>query len=170
MAEKKQQSSVETEPKTHSKGVKAIRYAAVGFISLLAVVALTMFIGSVMSGQSGKSKSGSYELADDSWEAVVVSDFRLAIAQSALDGKGSVNAADCSILESITKNYDSDARWFSDCAYITTGSTPDTNSEKILKLSDGDYCATYTFDEEITVLMNYTFTEGSCGDSRITVM
>jgi len=113
--------------------------------------------------------SQGYTLGAGGLEELAVASIRVAVAESALNGEATVAPSDCGITRSIVESYDSDATWFSSCSAIVSGGAPDTSINSVLELSDGDYCATLTFDEDITVLTNYSFDDGSCGDSRLYV-
>jgi hypothetical protein len=147
-----------------SKKPAAVKYAIAGVLALVAVFGLVLYFNSKPTEQEN------YTLGTAGLEALAVSNFRVAIAQSAVDGNGNIGSDSCYMLENIAKNADPDARWFSNCEYVNSGSSPDTASDKVLKISDGDYCATYTFDDAIEELKNYSFEEGECGNSRINIL
>lgn len=133
---------------------------------IIAILAL-LFTIDALSKSSNDSKS--YTLSVSDGEAVAISDTRLAIANSALDGSGKIDQKTCDKLETVAKKLDVKASWFSGCYKVKQGATADTSNNQILKLSDGDYCATFTLDKEGKNLTAYKLNEGECGDARITV-
>lgn len=102
-------------------------------------------------------------------EVVAMSRVRYAVAKSALDGGGKIDESTCDTLGSIAKKFDSSADWFSSCSYSLLGSTADTSNNKVLKLSDDDYCATFTTNSIGDTLINYEFSEGKCIGYRISI-
>jgi len=120
-------------------------------------------------GKGYKNNDGSYILSVLDGEASAIAKVRLAIAKSALDGTGVINEVTCNTLGSIAKQFDSSAQWFSSCSYSLVGSSPDTSETNVVKLSDGDYCATFTLNSISDTLTNYDFSEGKCGSYRFSI-
>jgi hypothetical protein len=155
----------EREPKKLST---VINYIAAGVLLLVIVafVAITIF-NSNNKTQATTQEDKTLNIADGTNVAILT--VRQAIAQSELDGTGEITSMECDTLSRAARNFDSNSRWFASCDYSLYGSMPDTDSESIVKLSDGDYCATFVTDTDVKVLTDYTFTEGECGDSRISI-
>lgn len=142
---------------------------------VLAVVLLITGLALVFanSGQADpepEPKPEVHTLDVRSGEQLAIANARVAVSASALDGSGELKKDDCEILGSIAKSLDNDASWFSSCEFSLRGSMPDTDTNNVLKLSDGDYCATFTLNSDSTVLEGYTFTEGVCGDARFEIV
>ena len=119
--------------------------------------------------ESSLASQTSYALDVPSGEQLVLAQVRQAIAQSALDGTGKLQESQCEKLGSIAKKLNPDALWFSSCSFTLYGSTPDTDSTDVTKLSDGNYCATFTTTGNLSLLTKYEFTEGTCGSARVEV-
>lgn len=115
------------------------------------------------------SKSNTYKLNVANKESLVLAEVRSSIAQSELDGTGKLSLSSCQKLETIAKNLSQKADWFSSCGNTLVGSIPDTGNTKVTKISDGNYCATYVTNNDISILTNYEFTTGICGDSRFDI-
>ena len=145
--------------------VKKYRLIAVGVI-VAALAGLALFAGLSSSG----SDSTGYSLENMEFEQLAVANARLAITESAIDGSGTLAAMDCGLLRNVAKATDGDNRWFADCSFISSGSVADTEDEKVLKLSDGDYCATFKLNNDLSELDDYSFTDEACGDVSITVL
>lgn len=133
----------------------------------IGVVVIALIIAGVFT--LGASISTGYTLDEASSDGITLANTRLAIHKSALDGSGAINAKECDTLGEIAKKTDSNAQWFADCGYSLYGSTQDTDTVNVIKLSDGNYCATFTLDKEFTKVTNYTFVNSKCGDSRIAI-
>lgn len=87
---------------------------------------------------------------------------------------------DCRTMGLIAKKLDPSAQWFSSCTGYFYASNPNTDSRQIFKLSDGTYCATFTFNSsgmrsmneylyKYDVLESYFFSTGQCGDVTIAI-
>jgi preprotein translocase subunit SecF len=134
-------------------------------VIILAAVAL--FAADMLTKSS--SSTGHYTLNVANGEVLTVAEVRAAVSQSALDGEGVMSVNQCNTLGDISKKLDSGSKWFSNCEYIIRGSTPDSDTDSVIKLSDGDYCATLTFNKDIDKLLSYDFVNGECGDSRLSI-
>jgi hypothetical protein len=118
---------------------------------------------------SKSAKGDVYNLSVRDGEVLAVTKTREAISNSAVDGSGSIDKATCDKLGAIAKKLDSKADWFSSCSFSLTGGIPDTSESQVVKLSDKEYCATFTFDKAGRTLLSYSFTDENCGSSRIEI-
>lgn len=150
---------------------KRVLFIVTGIAFLL--IALMIFIPRSSqdenSSQTNKNSDGSYTLSVIDGEKVAFSTVKLAIAQSAVDGSGTLEESICDELGLIAKQFDSNANWFSSCSYSLQGSTSSTSNFNTMKLTDGDYCATFTTDTDDNNLTNYEFTEDNCIGYRISI-
>lgn len=141
---------------------KALIIIAAVFVAIVGI-----FIAFNLSASSSDGEN--YALDVSSGEVVAMTGVRSALADSALDGSGSIDEQTCETLGSIAKKFDSKASWFASCSFDLLGSTPDTSTNQVTKLSDEDYCATFTLDSKGETVTAYSFTEGECGNSRISI-
>lgn len=134
----------------------------ISLITLIVIVAIVI-IGIIII--SSNSKPG-YELNVLNKEALALSELRLAIAKSQLDGSGILTNDEFNTLGKLVKNADSNNQWFGNNKGIFYGQTLDTSDKYITVISDGTYVATFTTVEEQdgpsmgdkkTYLVDYTF-------------
>lgn len=123
------------------------------------LIILSFIIGLVLSSIFVTIKlgdDGSMKLSPE--ESLAIANARLASANNALDGSGEFKQELCEDLGQIAKSFDSNSK-FLKCTspkslYL---SSPDTSDSRILTLSDDNYTATFTTDEDGSILLNYTF-------------
>lgn len=169
-----------------------VKYVAIGATVLVAIITVLLIV--ILTKPTEPELPKTYMLTSD--EADVVSQISKASDDSSfsdsmqrlysLSGgpnaptstRGSVSKAECDTMGSIAKKLNPSAQWFSSCGHSLYADTPDTDSRQIIKLSDGSYCATFTFDSirkgefvvlKYDILESYTFLEGQCGESRINI-
>lgn len=93
-------------------------------------------------------------------DTLTVAEVRLASAKNALDGSGNFTNDQCNALSKLSKKFNSKSD-FIDCSspeYVYL-STPDTADKHILVLSDESYSAEFVTDEEVTRLLDYSFSK-----------
>jgi len=142
---------------------------SVAAIVILALVAYGVLSKKPSSDTSYVKVSKNYTLTVAGGEQLAVARTQQAIAQSAVDSTGELSVGDCSLVGDVAKNSNRQAKWFADCSYVNYGSSMSNDTEETMKLSDGNYCATFTFVKGGKELVDYKFTEGSCGDYRIKI-
>lgn len=135
-------------------------------VAILAVVALFLIIPQ-MTDSNSSQKSGApqpYELDVAAGEVLALSNLRLAIAQSAVDGTGKMTADTCTQLQKIAMSYDESADWFSTCESGThlRGKLVDTATTEVVQISDDNYCATFETTSDGAELNGYKFTKEAC--------
>ena len=92
-------------------------------------------------------------------EAVSYTSLRLAIAQSALNGSGSIDKTHLDALKEIVKNYNNKSVWFDDYYGNFYGVTKDTSESQIDYLCNEYYCAKLTIKNSGSnyYLIDYSF-------------
>lgn len=117
-------------------------------------IIIVLFIGMVMLLGSSK-----YELDVISGETVAYTSLRYAIAQSNYDGSGEISQEKFNVLGNMVKKFNSSAEWFSNSSYRFSGKIVDTSEKQITVITDGEYVATFTIenDGDNYYLLEYTF-------------
>lgn len=128
-------------------------------ISLIAIVVVIAIIIIGIIIISSSSTPG-YEMDVKNKEALAYTRLRQAIANSKVDGTGTLSSEDYNILGKMVKNADSSNGWFSQTGkFALYGNTGDKDGYEVTWLSDGTHCAIfYAKNEDNTYyLTNYSF-------------
>lgn len=128
-------------------------------ISLLAIIIVVAIIIVGIIIISSSSVPG-YEMDVKNKEALAYTRLRQAIANSKVDGSGTLSSEDYSILGKMVKNADSSNQWFSQTGkFALYGNTGDKDGYEITWLSDGTHCAVfYAKNEDNTYyLTSYSY-------------
>ncbi|MGN1326700.1 MAG: hypothetical protein ACI4VQ_01245 [Clostridia bacterium] len=136
----------------------------ISLIKLIIIIAVILFVLFLLFGGSSK-----YELSVADGEQVALASLRTAIAQSRVDGSGTLSTENFNTLKKIVKNANSNNQWFSENKTIYYGKTADTSSQEITYISDGTYVAKFTieienpnsFTNKKLFLVDYSFEEGT---------
>lgn len=144
----------------NQKGISLI-----AIIIIVAIVIISIIIISNIGEPNSKTKPG-YELDVLNQEALALSELRLAISKSGLDGSGVITTDEFNTLGKLVKNANANNEWFSNYKGFLYGQTFDTSDKYVTTISDGTYVATFTTIQEQngpsmgdikTYLVDYTF-------------
>lgn len=128
-------------------------------ISLIAIVVIVAIIIVGIIIISSNSKPG-YEMDVKNKEALAYARLRQAVANSRLNGSGTLSSEDYNILGKMVKNADSSNSWFSQTGKNAFyGNTGDKDGYEITWLSDGTHCAIFYAKKEndIYYLTSYSY-------------
>lgn len=129
-------------------------------ISLVKVIIIiAIIIVGIIIIVSMNSKAG-YEMDVKSGENVAYTRLRLAIANSNLDGSGTLSSEDYNKLGKMAKNADSSNQWFSQTGRVALyGGIADKDGYECTWVSDGTHCAIFYAKKEDNTyyLTNYSF-------------
>lgn len=128
-------------------------------ISLITIVIIVAIIIVGIIIISSSSTPG-YEMDIKNKEALAYTRLRQAIANSKVDGSGTLSSEDYNILGKMVKNADSSNSWFSQTGKNAFyGNTGDKDGYEITWLSDGTHCAIFYAKNEdnIYYLTSYSY-------------
>ena len=97
-------------------------------------------------------------------DATTITEVRLASAKFALDGNGEFTGEQCTALGKLARKFNAELDYIScESPALVYLSTSDSAKNKILRLSDENYTAEFTTDENYNTLINYQFSEKISG-------
>lgn len=97
-------------------------------------------------------------------DASTITEVRLASAKFALDGNGEFTSEQCNTLGKLARKFNAELDYIScESPALVYLSTPDSAKKKILRLSDENYTAEFTTDENYNTLINYQFSDKISG-------
>ena len=134
--------------------------------TIIIIIVIILFIFFII-GSSSDDKG--YELSIENGEEVAYASLRVAIAQSNVDGSGTISRENFDIIKSIVKNANSDNQWFDETTDIYYGEIASTSVQEEIMLTDGTYTATFSiiienpdsYTDKKLYFTNYSFKEAT---------
>ena len=132
--------------------------AIVSNIFAVVVIAVIVLVV-VLSTSNSKPK----EIKLTVGQSASVSMVTAAVAIDKLDGSGSTTASSCEAFRALAEAYDEKTDWFngSYCKYIIYADYNETANTTTVTLSDGAHAATYVFNRNQDMLLDFEFTSST---------
>ena len=131
--------------------------AIVSSICAVAVIAVIVLVVILSSNSKPKEVKLTVE------QSASVSMVTAAVAMDKLDSSGSTTTNSCETFRALAKAYNKDTDWFrsSYCEYIIYADYNDTANTTTVTLSDGAHVATYVFNRNRDMLLDFEFTSST---------